>query len=135
MNLLLDTHIFLWLINNNVRLDDRLRSEINNSDNEVFLSVASIWECVIKYKLGKLNFSESPETYLPKKRRQHLINSLVIDEGSINYLTHLPSLHKDPFDRLLICQSLQHNLLIVTEDNAILNYPNINIFNLNKKSS
>ncbi len=87
-----------------------------------------MWECIIKYQIGKLNFPESPEVYLTKKRKQHLISSLVIDEVSIAYLTNLPLLHKDPFDRLLICQSLQHNLLIMTEDNAILSYPNVQIF-------
>lgn len=128
MKILLDTHIFLWFIENNNRLSAQWRTEIENPDNQVYLSVASVWECIIKYQIGKLNFPESPEVYLTKKRKQHLINSLVIDEGSIAYLTNLPLLHKDPFDRLLICQSLQHNLLIMTEDNAILSYPNLQIF-------
>ena len=128
MKILLDTHIFLWFIENNNRLSAQWRTEIENPDNQVYLSVASVWECIIKYQIGKLNFPESPEVYLTKKRKQHLINSLVIDEGSIAYLTNLPLLHKDPFDRLLICQSLQHNLLIMTEDNAILSYPNLQTF-------
>ena len=128
MKILLDTHIFLWFIENNNRLSAPWRIEIENPDNQVYLSVASVWECIIKYQIGRLNFPESPEVYLTKKRKQHLINSLVIDEGSIAYLTNLPLLHKDPFDRLLICQSLQHNLFIMTEDNAILNYPNLQIF-------
>ncbi|MBR8829467.1 MAG: type II toxin-antitoxin system VapC family toxin [Gomphosphaeria aponina SAG 52.96 = DSM 107014] len=131
MKLLLDTHIFLWFISENERLSDDVYNAIKHPETDVFLSVASIWECVIKYKLGKLNFPELPEIYLPKKRKQHLINSLVIDEGSISYLTNLPLLHKDPFDRLLICQSLQHDLVIVTEDQAILSYPNIKVFNFN----
>ena len=128
MKILLDTHIFLWFIENNNRLSAQWRTEIENPDNQVYLSVASVWECIIKYQIGKLNFPESPEVYLTKKRKQHLISSLVIDEDSIAYLTNLPLLHKDPFDRLLICQSLQHNLLIMTEDNAILSYPNLQIF-------
>ena len=128
MKILLDTHVFLWFIQNDNRLSAKWRTEIEAPDNQVFFSVASVWECVIKYQLGKLNFPESPEVYLPKKRKQHLINSLVIDEGSIAYLTNLPLLHKDPFDRLLICQSLQHNLLIMTSDNAILSYPNLQVF-------
>ncbi len=106
MKILLDTHVFLWFIQNDNRLSAKWRTEIETPDNQVFFSVASVWECVIKYQLGKLNFPESPEVYLPKKRKQHLINSLVIDEGSIAYLTNLPLLHKDPFDRLLICQSI-----------------------------
>ena len=128
MRLLLDTHIFLWLISDNPRLSDNLCGQIKNSNNEVFLSVISVWECVIKYQLGKLNFPEHPDIYLPKKRKQHLINSLVIDEKSIVHLKDLPLLHKDPFDRLLMCQALQHDLTIVTEDNAILDYPNLQFF-------
>jgi PIN domain nuclease of toxin-antitoxin system len=72
-----------------------------------------------------LTFPESPDIYIPKQRKQHLINSLAIDENTISYLMNLPSLHKDPFDRLLICHALQYNLMIVTEDNAILSYPNL----------
>jgi PIN domain nuclease of toxin-antitoxin system len=131
MKLLLDTHIFLWFINEDNRLNAQIIHLINNPNNQVFLSVVSIWECVIKYQTGKLNFPEKPESYLPKKRQEHLIKSLVVDEDSINYLANLPLLHKDPFDRLLICQSLQHNLIIITEDNAILKYPNIHIFKFN----
>jgi PIN domain nuclease of toxin-antitoxin system len=135
MKLLLDTHIFLWLISKDKRLSNEVVNAINSPDNDVFLSVASIWECVIKYQLGKLDFSESPEIYLPKKRQEYLIESLTIDEDSVKYLTNLPLLHKDPFDRLIICQSLQYNLVIVTEDNSILSYPNINIFGVNKENN
>ncbi|MFN9733671.1 MAG: type II toxin-antitoxin system VapC family toxin [Microcystis sp.] len=85
-------------------------------------------EDVNKYQLGKLNFPERPDLYLPKKRKQHLINSLVIDEKSLVHLKDLPLLHKDPFDRLLICQALQHNLVVATEDNVILAYPNLQFF-------
>lgn len=128
MKFLLDTHIFLWLIENNPRLPEKIRYEITQGYNQVFLSTASNWECIIKYQLGKMDFPESPEIYIPKKRKQHLINSLAIDENTVSYLISLPSLHKDPFDRLLICHSLQYNLSIVTEDNAILSYPNLSFF-------
>jgi PIN domain nuclease of toxin-antitoxin system len=120
MKFLLDTHIFLWFINHDAHLRTDVGEAIRNPSNEVYLSVVSIWECVIKYQVGKLYFSESPESYLPRKRREHLIKSLVVDEGSIEYLVSLPSLHRDPFDRLLICQALQHDLNLITEDTAIL---------------
>ncbi len=129
MKILLDTHIFLWLITNSPRLSEHIRHEITQGKHEVFLSVASTWECTIKYQLGKLDFPESPDIYIPKQRKQHLINSLAIDENTISQLVTLPPLHKDPFDRLLICHSLQHNLIIVTEDNAILSYPNLSFLN------
>ncbi|MGL6338327.1 MAG: type II toxin-antitoxin system VapC family toxin, partial [Waterburya sp.] len=75
MKLLLDTHIFLWLIDDNQRLSNQYRQAIQNPNNQKFLSVVSIWECVIKYQIGKLNFPDSPEIYLPGERRKHLIKT------------------------------------------------------------
>lgn len=128
MKILLDTHIFIWLIDEDNRLDSLWREEIKNPQNQIFLSVASVWECVIKYQIGKLNFPQSPDIYLPQKRKEYLIKSLPINEESLSHLRQLPLLHKDPFDRLLISQSLQDDLTIMTKDNAILAYPNLNIF-------
>jgi PIN domain nuclease of toxin-antitoxin system len=122
MKLLLDTHIFLWFISGDQRLSDPLRNSIRNPDNEVYLSVVSVWETIVKYQLGKLPLPESPETYLPKQRDRHQIVSLNLDEGSVAQLTKLPLLHRDPFDRMLICQALQHGLTIATVDVAIRAY-------------
>lgn len=126
MKLLLDTHVFLWFINQDHRLSQKFREAIENPEHEIFVSVVSIWECVIKHQLGKLPFPESPAIYLPQQRSQHLMKSLVVDEASIAHLMNLPLLHRDPFDRLLICQALQHQLMMVTEDRAILDYPMVN---------
>lgn len=125
MKLLLDTHIFLWLIDDNLRLQSRFREAIQNPDNEKFLSVVSIWECVIKYQIGKLDFPSSPESYLPKQRREHLIKTLTVDEKTITQLIQLPLLHRDPFDRLIMSQALQYDLFLMSEDKAILAYPEI----------
>lgn len=127
MRILLDTHIFLWLVDDDKRLSDRYRQIIHNLDNEIFLSVVSIWECVIKYQIGKLDFPSSPEIYLPMERRKHLVKTLTIDENSIAQLIKLPLLHKDPFDRLIMAQALQHDLIIMTEDKSILAYPDIRL--------
>ncbi len=127
MKLLLDTHIFLWLIDDDQRLSEQYRQAIQNPNNEKFLSVVSIWECVIKHQIGKLDFPSSPETYLPKERRKHLIKTLTVDENSIVQLVKLPLLHKDPFDRLIMAQALQHDLIIMTEDKLILAYPDIRL--------
>jgi PIN domain nuclease of toxin-antitoxin system len=101
MKFLLDTHIFLWFITNNKRLSHRYIDAISNQDNEIYLSVVSVWEATIKYQLGKLPLPESPEIYLPKQREKHLISSLSINETTITQLIQLPPLHNDPFDRLL----------------------------------
>lgn len=122
MKLLLDTHIFLWYITADLRLPILFRDAIRDSQNEVFLSVASLWEIIIKYNLGKLPLPQSPEIYIPTERRRHQIKSLSMHENAIKELIKLPNLHRDPFDRILICQAVANNLIIVTVDSQILNY-------------
>ena len=125
MRILIDTHIFLWLIDDDKRLSAEFRQAIHDLNNDIFLSVVSIWECVIKYQIGKLDFPSSPETYLPMQRREHLIKTLTVDENTITELIKLPLLHRDPFDRLIMSQALQYDLVLMTEDKAILVYPEI----------
>ena len=123
MKILLDTHIFLWFISGDSRLSAEVRDVIRDSDNEIYLSVVSVWECIVKYQLGKLPLPEPPEIYLPKPRDLHQIASLALDESSVVQLSKLPPLHRDPFDRMLICQALQNGLTIVTVDAAVRAYP------------
>lgn len=122
MKILLDTHILLWFISGDNRLSTDVRDAIRNLDNEVYLSVVSVWEVIVKHQLSKLPLPESPEIYLPKQRDRHQIASLNLDEGSVAQLVKLPSLHRDPFDRMLISQALQHGLTIATVDAAIRAY-------------
>lgn len=90
MKILLDTHIFLWFISGDAKLPPDLRDSIRNPENEIALSVVSLWEAIIKNQLGKLPLPEPPETYLPYHGQRHLINSLPIDEGSVARLAGLP---------------------------------------------
>lgn len=123
MKLLLDTHIFLWFISGDKQLSDAALAPIRDPDNEVYLSVASVWEAVVKYQLGKLPLPQAPEIYLPLQRQNHRIASLEIDEVTVSFLPKLPPLHRDPFDRILICQALQHGLTLVTVDAMVTAYP------------
>ncbi|MEH2110576.1 type II toxin-antitoxin system VapC family toxin [Nostoc sp.] len=130
MKLLLDTHIFLWFISSDAfgghsqrRLLNTFIEIIRNTDNDVYLSIISIWEATVKYQLGKLPLPQSPEIYLPIQRERHLITSLPLTEDSVVQLSKLPNIHRDPFDRMLICQALQHDLTIVTVDDTIRAYP------------
>ncbi|MBD2111550.1 MULTISPECIES: type II toxin-antitoxin system VapC family toxin [Cyanophyceae] len=122
MRILLDTHIFLWFISGDAQLSISLRDSIRNPDNEVYLSAVSIWEVIVKYQLGKLPLPETPEIYLPKQRDLHQIASLGLNESSVVQLAKLPPLHRDPFDRMLICQALENKLTIATVDTAIRAY-------------
>jgi PIN domain nuclease of toxin-antitoxin system len=123
MELLLDTHVFLWFISGDKRLSGAMRDSIRDSNNEVYLSVVSLWETVIKYQLGRLPLPQPPDSYLPTQRQRHQIASLPLDEASVSQLAHLPQIHRDPFDRMLVCQALEHSLTIVTVDDAICAYP------------
>ena len=122
MKLLLDTHVFLWYITADPRLSALFRSAIREPKNEVFLSIASLWEIIVKYNLGKLPLPQSPEIYIPNERRRHQIKSLSLHENAVKELANLPALHRDPFDRILICQALANHLTIVTVDAQIQNY-------------
>jgi PIN domain nuclease of toxin-antitoxin system len=123
MRLLLDTHVFLWYISADPKLPAVFRDAIRNPAVEVYLSVASVWEVVIKHALGKLSLPEAPATYLPRQRKAHQIATLPIEEEALVQLANLPHLHNDPFDRILIAQALQHSLTLVTVDEAVRAYP------------
>ncbi len=125
MRLLLDTHIFLWFISGDARLDPRIHRAVGDPANAVFLSVASLWEAIIKYQLGKLPLPQPPESYLPTQRERHRIASLPVDELSVAHVATLPNLHRDPFDRLLLGQSLRYNLTFATVDAAIRAYKDV----------
>jgi len=123
MRLLLDTHIFLWFISGDSRLPANWRDSMRDAGNEVYLSVASLWEVIVKHRLGKLPLPHPPESYLPTQRARHLIASLPLDEASVRHLAMLPSVHRDPFDRMLVCQAIEHELTIVTADPVFGSYP------------
>lgn len=123
MRLLLDTHVFLWFISADTRLPVKWRDAIRDPENAVFLSVVSIWEAMVKYALGKLPLPQPPEHYLPTQRAQHQIASLPLEEASVCHLSTLPAVHRDPFDRMLVCQAIEHTLTIVTVDPVFEAYP------------
>jgi len=122
MRILLDTHIFLWLVSGDKQLSNNVHDAIVDPNNEVYLSVVSIWESIIKYDLGRLPLPDDPATYIPKQRKLHLIETLPITESSLERLTSLPKIHKDPFDRLLVSQALAENLMLATADSNIAKY-------------
>ncbi len=123
MKLLLDTHVFLWFISGDSRLSTSWTDAIRKQENEVYLSAVSCWEVIIKHALGKLPLPEPPDTYIPIQRARHQIESCPLDEDSIRHLATLPQAHQDPFDRALVCQALEHELVIVNVDKVFLEYP------------
>lgn len=123
MKTLLDTHTFLWRVADDPQLSRTAKAIIANPDNEVYISVVSAWEIIIKVGTGKLTLTEPPETYIPSRIALNQFESLSVQMPHILRINSLPNLHKDPFDRLLIAQGIEEDLLIVTIDNLIVQYP------------
>ena len=123
MKILLDTCTFLWIITDSEDLSQTARDLFSDPGNDVYLSAVSTWEISVKFKLGKLLLPEHPDQFIPLQRSKHLVESLSLDEESTLQLQRLPELHKDPFDRMLVCQAIVHGLIILTPDQLIRQYP------------
>jgi PIN domain nuclease of toxin-antitoxin system len=123
MKILLNTCTFLWIVSDAPELTEAGKTVFSDPDNEVYLSSVSVWEILVKYLLSKLSISGSPECFIREQREQHDIDTLPLDEVSALHLPVLPRLHRDPFDRMLVCQAIEHNLTILTPDPMIIQYP------------
>ncbi len=118
MNLLLDTHVLLWWLDDDPTLSKPARQVISDGHNTAFVSVAALWEIRIKEALGKLTLPDDFEQVL--QREPFLV--LDVKARHVHALRQLPMLHRDPFDRLLITQAQTERLTLVTRDSAILRY-------------
>ncbi len=123
MKVLVDTCTFLWMADDAPELSRQARTVVTNPDNEVYLSVASVWEIAIKHALGKLPLPEPPRQFVPSQRTLLALTTLPIEEAAVLALDRLPTLHRDPFDRVLVCQALTQGLVIVSPDPQIQQYP------------
>jgi PIN domain nuclease of toxin-antitoxin system len=121
MNLLLDTHVFLWLQTEPERLGDSLQI-VEDARTELLLSAASSWEIAIKYQLGKLPLPETPDRYVPERMHAIDAQAVVVEHPHALAVATLPPLHRDPFDRLLVAQALLLGLTIATADPSVAQY-------------
>ena len=119
MNLLLDTHVFLWAVDNNPSLSPIAREAIVDGHNIVYVSAATAWEISIKRAIGKLKIPEGD--YL-EELRLHRFMSLSITTEHALAVENLPPHHNDPFDRMLIAQAQEEKLALVTRDPRIKAY-------------
>lgn len=123
MRLLLDACTFLWIATGSKEVSARARAACADPDNDLFLSSVSAWEIALKNAAGRLPLPEPAIRYVPSARLRHGIEPLPLDEEAALQLFKLPGLHRDPFDRMLICQAIAHGLEIVTPDAVIAKYP------------
>lgn len=122
MKALLDTHTFLWAIAEEERLSPRAR-QIYTGKNDLWLSVASIWEIVIKVRAGKLLLPQPSGPYVVRELAKNRIEVLPVNLDHVLRFEDLPVYHRDPFDRILIAQSLEEKLPLVTADPVFNRYP------------
>ena len=116
MNLILDTHTFLWFTNASPELSATARNLIEDAANDLFLSVASPWEIGIKVSTGKLTLGRPVNDFFERRMRETGVRLLPISLAHVARVAMLPFHHRDPFDRMLVAQSLTENMAIVSAD-------------------
>jgi PIN domain nuclease of toxin-antitoxin system len=125
MKLIVDTCTFLWLASAEQKLSANARTLLQDSGNILLLSAASVWEIGVKHALGRLPLPNdlTPAEFVPEARSRNGVDTLPITEIDTLALAKLPDLHQDPFDRMLICQAIANQAVIVTPDPLIARYP------------
>ena len=123
MKLLLDSCTFLWIAGDDAKLSNQARALFLAEEHEVFLSPVSVWEIVVKHSLGRLDLPGDPARWIVQQRKRHGIEPLPLDEDAVLALLRLPAHHRDPFDRMLVCQALTQGMTILTPDELIRQYP------------
>ena len=122
MRYLLDTHAFIWWDSEPEKLSSQVLSICQESNTQLFLSMASLWEMQIKIQLGKLKLHQTLEQIIQSQIIENNIQLLDITAQHIFQLTSLGEFHKDPFDRLIISQSINEDLPVLSKDNAFSQY-------------
>lgn len=115
MNVLLDTHAFLWYFQDSEQLSAQAAELLEDTDNALFLNIGSLWELAIKLGLGKLEL-QKPFHELQAVLHQLAIQILPITFSDTECYLGLPLHHRDPFDRMLIAQAITHSLVIISQD-------------------
>ncbi len=121
MRLLLDTHVFLWLVQQEP-IPPRVLMQLENSSNELYISVVTPWEMQVKVGAGKLSLTGPAGSIVQKQLADSSMSLLPITLDHIDTLSRLPNHHRDPFDRLLVAQAIHDGLTLVSSDQAIAQY-------------
>jgi PIN domain nuclease of toxin-antitoxin system len=122
MKLLVDTHAYIWWGVDPNKLSKRAAEALAKPESEIYVSVASLWEIMIKSQLGKLKLPVSPQVFAARLREENLVKTLPILEAHVDAHTTLGAIHRDPFDRMLVAQSLAEGLMLLTNDPRIRDY-------------
>lgn len=122
MRILLDTHVWLWMLTEPARLGDAARALLEDAEHTLHLSAASTWEIAIKYALGRLPLPEPPAAFVTGRLARDGVLPLPIEHRHAAHVAELPPHHRDPFDRLLVAQARLEEMTLVTADRALQAY-------------
>lgn len=122
MTYLLDTHTFLWFINDDPLLSPIAKRLIESPENAVYLSIASVWEMAIKVSLGKLEVPSPFTDFIDAQVQENSISILAIKTSHAGIVTNLPFHHRDPFDRLIIAQARSEGYTLISRDEIFDRY-------------
>jgi len=122
VRLLLDTHVWLWWMLDSPRLSDATRRLVLDPEATVYFSAASAWEIAIKYAIGKLTLPAPPSTYIPSRAEGGDFRMIDIRVEHALAVGNLPRHHDDPFDRLLVAQSIVEGFRLITADRRLSMY-------------
>jgi len=122
MRFLIDTHVFLWFINADDRLSPAVRAAIEEPENEVLLSIVSVWEIAIKTSIGKLHLAKPFSELIPAQIVENEVELVPIHMEDLKVVATLPIHHRDPFDRLLIAQGIRQGVAIASDDASFAYY-------------
>lgn len=122
MTFLLDTHVLLWAAGMPEKLSTSATLLLNSAENELFFSVASLWEIAIKRSLGRDNFQVNARL-LRRGLLDNGYNELAITSEHALFIDNLPQIHKDPFDRMLVAQATVEGIILLTADTLVAQYP------------
>jgi len=122
VRLLIDTQCWLWMHLAPERFSPKARRLLQRRETDILLSVASVWEIAIKHGLGKLRLPEPLEQWVPSRVRMGQTTILAIELAHALRVASLPTLHRDPFDRLIVAQALVEGVPLLTADPALAGY-------------
>jgi PIN domain nuclease of toxin-antitoxin system len=116
MKYLIDTNVLIWYSENSSKISNSIYDVINNPQNKIFVSIVSLWELAIKLNLGKIKITDSFVDFISNYITKNTIDILEISVSHLLRISTLENFHRDPFDRMIISQSLAEDIIVISSD-------------------
>ncbi|MEY5011251.1 MAG: hypothetical protein RLZZ253_2390 [Verrucomicrobiota bacterium] len=125
--ILLDTHVLVWMASSPDQLSEPAREALHQSKGSLMISAVSAWEIALLHRRGRLLLPVAPEVFVQRAVARHGLHELPVTAGVAMAAVALPDIHNDPFDRILIAETLERKCRLVTKDAVIPKYPGVSV--------